>query len=1599
MADIKKSLDQLVLENEELKLRLAAKEAIIDTFRENENKYAAVYNSMSEGLAIHELIYDSSGKAIDYLITDINLAYEKITGLKKNKAIGRKATELYSVSEAPYINVYSEVESSGIPQTFETYFPPMDKHFHISVFSPSKGKFATVFQDISERKRNEEALKRSEQLYRAIGESIDYGIWICDAEGKNTYASESYLKLVGLTQEQCSEFGWGNTLHPDDAERTIAAWKECSKTGGIWDIEHRFRGVDGKWHPILARGVPVRDENGNIISWAGINLDISKIKQTEEALRKSEERYRQLFNSIIEGFCIIEMIFDKNNKPVDYRFLEINNVFEKQTGLRNAKGRLMRDLAPDIEDYWFEIYGRIALTGEIMRFENEAKALNRWFEVIAFRTDVPEKHKVAVCFNDITQRKLAEEALRHSEEQLRVTLTSIGDAVITVDTSGKVNFLNPVAETLTGWKPEEAAGQSVVTIFRIINELTQEKAEDIVQRVLREGHVVELSNHTALVSKDGRQIPIEDSAAPIKDSSGKVIGVVLVFHDVTEKRLAQEALQESEERFRNLVKNAPTAIYEIDFITRKFTSVNDSMCTLSGYSREELLSSDALDLLDEDSKKLFLSRISKSQMGEKPEENVEYRVKAKDGRLIDAVLNMKFNFNDKGIPVGAMVVGHDITERKKAEADLREIGEALKVSERRFRTLTENIPDMIVRFDRDLRLIYGNEAVLERTGLSLDFLTGKTAKEYGASSEVERNWEKAAREVINTGNQRRLQLENVWQGISKVYDSLIVPEKDNVGNVSSIISIARDITEMKKSENILRSSEQRLKYHLENSPLAVVEWDKEFNIVQWSNEAERIFGMKRDEVIGVRIDLLNIIYPEDIPVVEKTMSRLNSGKELKVVSQNRNITKKGKVLECIWYNSVLLDEKGEMSSVMSLVEDVTLLHQTELQLKESESKLRSVLDATQESIYMFDREGKILMSNSTGISRLRRRTEDELVGHHISEFISPELTRARMERLNEVFESGNQVVFEDERESRYYLHNFFPILKDDKVVYTVTYSTDITESKNAETKIKQSEDRFRTIAESLTIMVSITKISDSTITFINEPFEKSFGYKKSELVGTRMHDIYYYPDDNKFLIDSLKVRGLVENVEVRVKMRDGTPFWIMTSIRKINYMNEPSYLAVSTDISEIKKAQDELLRLNRTLDAQSKSSQAMMRSRNEQEYLNEICKIIIEDCGHAMVWVGYAQNDARKSVKPVAHFGFDRGYIEQMNITWDDSERGSGPTGTAIRTGKPSICRNMLTDPCFGPWREAAIKRGYSSSVVLPLKSEGKAFGAISIYSKDPDPFTESEVDLLTELADDLAYGILFIRLTEYEKEATRAIKENEIRLKELIATKDKFFNIIAHDLKNPFTSLLGASELLYDNITQMSAENVKKLALILNDSAKGGYSILQNLLDWSRSQTGQLKFNPENVNLKSIIDENIDNLQLQVNNKEISLISDLRKDLFITADKNMINTVLRNLLSNAVKYTFKDGVIRVSVTNYNGKITVTVKDTGVGISKEKADSLFKLENSLSMPGTAKEQGTGLGLKLCKEFTEKMGGKIWVESEVGKGSKFNFTIPIDGTKV
>jgi PAS domain S-box-containing protein len=271
-----------------------------------------------------------------------------------------------------------------------------------------------------------------------------------------------------------------------------------------------------------------------------------------------------------------------------------------------------------------------------------------------------------------TDLEQAQASLRASEQRWSTTLASIGDAVIATDLSGKITFMNGKAENLTGWTLSEASLKPVKEIFNIVNEQTRLEVENPVTKVLEKGIIVGLANHTVLIRKDATEIPIDDSGAPIKSKDGKTTGVVLIFRDITERKKAEEALIASEQKANDLIKYAPSGIYELDYrIPPKFRSVNDAMCQILGYTREELFAMSPFALLDDESKTRFRERIMKMLAGEKVDETVEFKVITKNGQNIDAILDTTFTYKD-GKPDGALVVAHDITERKKAERALEE---------------------------------------------------------------------------------------------------------------------------------------------------------------------------------------------------------------------------------------------------------------------------------------------------------------------------------------------------------------------------------------------------------------------------------------------------------------------------------------------------------------------------------------------------------------------------------------------------------------------------------------------------------------------------------------------------------------------------------------------------------------------------------------------------------------------------------------------------------------------------------------------------------------------------------------------------------------
>ncbi len=239
----------------------------------------------------------------------------------------------------------------------------------------------------------------------------------------------------------------------------------------------------------------------------------------------------------------------------------------------------------------------------------------------------------------------------------------------------------------------------------------------------------------------------------------------------------------------------------------------------------------------------------------------------------------------------------------------------------------------------------------------------------------------------------------------------------------------------------------------------------------------------------------------------------------------------------------------------------------------------------------------------------------------------------------------------------------------------------------------------------------------------------------------------------------------------------------------------------------------------------------------------------------------------------------------------------------------------------------------------------------------------------------------------------------SEIRLHQLNADKDRFISILGHDLKSPFNNLLGLSEVLKEDISKLDIDEIETLANQIHTTAQNTYNLLEDILKWAGAQQGKIPFEPQILNFRDICIDIFEILSPNANTKNITINYSAPDKINIFADIDMLKTLIRNLVSNAIKFTNNGGVININAEQNSENVTISVSDNGIGITPDNLKKLFDISEVLTTKGTAGESGTGLGLLLCKEFVEKHGGKIWVESEVGKGSEFKFTLPVFSRQV
>ncbi len=1019
--------------------------------QESETRFKDLFENMSSGV----VMYDATPDGNDFIIRDINRAGETIDRVRKNEIIGKSVLAVFpGVVEFGLFAVFQRVAKTGIAESHPVskYRDDRISGWHENyVYKLPSGEIVAIYDDVTEKKKAEEALRESELRYRSVIENAAEGITVAQ-EGKLQYANTRLLEmtqispgeivnrpftdfihpddralvferyqrrisgddppqnydfrilgkngkivwvqlsavriewngrpatlnfLMDITERKKAEDAlkvarewlgialkaahagtwdwnmltgqltwsqeffelfnlppgttasfktWLDALHPDDREPAQAKIEESVKGHTpLWN-EYRILLPDGDLRWIGAAGSTSYNEAGEPLRMSGVCIDITNRKQAELALQESQERYRILFNSIDEGFCIIEMIFDKNEKPVDYRFLEINPSFEKQTGLIDAKGRRMRELAPKHEDHWFEIYGKIALTGQTARFVNRAEQLHRWYDVYAFRFGQPENRQVAVLFNDITEKIKADEKLRESEDRFRHISELITDiaysckrppgGVFTID------WITGAVGRITGFSDNEILDMGCWRGLVIEEDypLFDEKITGLSPGLSSQCDL-------RIRSKDGVIHWLSCFTECVSDPAHT--GYHILFggcRDITENKKSEEIRNAYRVRLDSAMDIGSLAWWEMD-LPDGAVRFDDRKATMLGYSPDRFHHyTDFTALLHPADLGPAMQAMRDHLEGKEAHYHTDYRIRAAAGdyRWFQDVGGITKSHAD-GSPATVTGIVIDMTASKVAEEKLRESEERLTLS---LEATRDGLWDWNLAKDH----VFWSPRAYEMLGyapdeFSVNFAVWKSLIHPDEREATEKNVLHQLKENQHFSAEFRYRMKDgswMWilgRGRAVAWDT--------EGNATRMVGTHVDLTGQKQAEKVLRDNQARLATAMDIAGLVDWEYDVRSGMFTFDDRFYALYETTADREGGNQMSaetyMREFVYPDDRPAVLAAIQKLLATTDPAYSGQmeHRIIPRDGSVRTIITRFAPIMGPDGKVVQIFGANQDIT----------------------------------------------------------------------------------------------------------------------------------------------------------------------------------------------------------------------------------------------------------------------------------------------------------------------------------------------------------------------------------------------------------------------------------------------------------------------------------------------------------------------------------------------------------------------------------------------------------------------------------------------------------------------------------------------------
>ena len=1495
--------------------------------------------------------------------------------------------------------------------------------------------------------------------------SIDL-LCIADKEGNFIKLNPVWEKTLGYKANELEGKPYIEFVHPDDVQDTIKAAENLANNREVIDFTNRYRHKNGTYRWLEWRSFPEDDKIYAIVR------DITEKKEREEELRKSEKKYRVLFENMPSAFALHKMIYDDKGTPVDYKYIEVNPGFEKQTGVSASviKGKTVKELFPETEDYWIQTFDNVVKTGTSTSFIDYSKELGKYYEAYVFNL---EKDLFAVIFNDVTERIENEENLK----LFKLSIDNSSEAVYWVDKDANLVYTNEYASKMLGYAREEFLRMSVFDIAPTYpkevyfkNWAQHEKTQK------SEGIVIEHKHK----KKDGSFIDIEVVTNYVWLDNKKYN--IAHVRDITERKKADEALRRSEQKYKQLFENITSAIALHKMIydekgnpkDYEYIEVNPAFEKQTGISAKNWIGKTVKEVLPgtEDYWIETFGRVAKTG------KSISYVNFSKE-------LNKHFEtltFCPKRDHFA--VVFNDVTDRVNNEKILN-----------KFKVSIDNSLDGVYWINEEGGFDYVNEQVCKMLGYSNKELVQLKISDIDPNAD-----DKIFKEIWDELVKNERFKSDSLESFHKRKDGSIFPVELNSvfvwnDNEGLLISYVKDISERKEHEVSILKNQKLLN---ETQRIASIgSWDMDlstFNVI-WSNETYSIFGFK-DYRAPITLEIFfNFIHPEDRESIKTHVDHALKVNKLQDF-ECRIIRKDKKTRHIYIVGEFIFDNKNKPLRLLGAVQDITERKEYENQILKNQRLLNESQRIAQMGSWEVDlQDGELNWSDSTynlyGVDKdqfvLSQEAFYQLVHPDDREYVIRQLENTL---LAESIQNDEFRIVKPDGQARL-MSISAEILRNDKnePVKLLGIIQDITEKRQAEKELEETKTLLAASVMQAPIPMVIASASDYKIRLTNNAAGKILGVENiTKYVGKSLLEIQpvwqdYDEEGNPIPFSevplALALQGIdTKNRELSVKRKDGTIRYESVSATAI-HDNTGKIIAaylIFPDITDKKKAEEELIRNQKLLTESQRAAQIgsyendlisgkifwneeayrifgyeyqefelTMEKYKEMVFPDDIPYVMsaLKNVIQTKKYHDYEYRIIRKDgeirnirvvgdVELNKHNELIRTYgifqditeqkknkelLIQAKESAEESEQKMqrifefAPVSIGVLNNRVIYDVNSQACNITGYTKEELI--GKQTEIVFPSKKEYEKVGEVMYQQLEENGFSEFESKwkrkdgkliyvylALTYLdPDDPSKGVLFSGLDiTKKKEAEQQLINAKKKAEESDNLKTAFLANLSHEIRTPMNGILGFADLIKNE--NLAPDVISKYIHIIESSGERMLRLINDLIDISKIESNQIVFHYEKTNLNELIDEIYNFFILQANEKSIKFtcekgLDNSESDIII--DKLKMGQVLSNVLNNALKFT-KEGTIHFKYKLENNKIIFSVKDTGVGILPGMEEVIFERFNQAENNFLKETEGLGLGLSISKSFIEKMGGKIWVESEYGKGAEFFITIPFEGDK-